>query len=446
MSLLVLMSVSGSICTVFSLLLKKAEGQFFHPGWQDVLLKMALSLYLIPCPLALIAKRFWNEAQNRAVASGMADIRISPERASVLVHKNGAVGNRGFWIFALITVVALFMMLFRLWREIAGYISGRRALMSLDVDIAEQELEGLREKVGLKRSVQIFEASFPGSAFTMGYFHPVIMIPEKLGKGQRDVVLLHEMYHIKRNDIVFKFLVTVAVCIHWFNPLIYVLPELFNRNCELNCDELVIRHLSPEERMLYGREIFRQALLVKEERNMFAGFCGNRTKKGLTKERVENIMRENRKKCSRKAKFAMGVLTSMIWIVSSVPVFAYDGVTVLRIEGDEELIRERCEDFFNKDILATTNGNFMFEQEDMDIRFDQQFTDENGNIYEVDKNAGGRAGCTHSSLISGTYQEHVKNSSGGCVLKSYNANRCNGCGSMFLGSLISKTEYAVCPH
>lgn len=198
--------------------------------------------------------------------------------------------------------------------------------------------------------------------------------------------------------------------------------------------------------MLYGREIFRQALLVKEERNMFAGFCGNRTKKGLTKERVENIMRENRKKCSRKAKFAMGVLTSMIWIVSSVPVFAYDGVTVLRIEGDEELIRERCEDFFNKDILATTNGNFMFEQEDMDIRFDQQFTDENGNIYEVDKNAGGRAGCTHSSLISGTYQEHVKNSSGGCVLKSYNANRCNGCGSMFLGSLISKTEYAVCPH
>ena len=49
----------------------------------------------------------------------------------------------------------------------------------------------------------------------------------------------------------------------------------------------------------------------------------------------------------------------MIWIVSSVPVFAYDGVTVLRIEGDEELIRERCEDFFNKDILATTNGNFM---------------------------------------------------------------------------------------
>lgn len=69
----------------------------------------------------------------------------------------------------------------------------------------------------------------------------------------------------------------------------YFLPEIFNRNCELNCDEMVIKNLSGEERMLYGREIFRQVLLVKEERNMFAGVGGNRTKKSLTKERVENI-------------------------------------------------------------------------------------------------------------------------------------------------------------
>lgn len=430
--------------------LQKTAEKFSLYKWQDVLFKTAIVLYLIPCPLGLWARRFWEEAERRTTASGFTDVRISPGRACVLLNDQGGTVNRGFWVFLAIAVVFLIVILARLFKEISKYLSMKSAMMSAEdyreADIEEEELKGLKEKIRLRRIVRIYESSFSGNAFTMGYFRPVIIIPENLEKQQRDIVLLHEMYHIKRNDILFKFLATAAVCIHWFNPLIYFLPGIFNRNCELNCDEMVIQNLSREERMLYGREIFRQALLVKEERNMFAGFCGNRTKKGLTKERVENIMRENGKKCSRKAKFAMGVLTSMIWIVSSVPVFAYDGVTVLRLKGDEELIREECEGFFDNEIFISMNGNILFEEEDVDIRFEEQFVDEDGNIYEVDLNAGERAGCTHPTLVSGTYQKHEKNSSGGCVLKSYNANRCNGCGSMFLGSLISESKYIVCPH
>ncbi len=450
MSLLVLMSVSGSIFMLSGVCLQKTAEKFSLYKWQDVLFKTAIVLYLIPCPLGLWARRFWEEAERRTTASGFTDVRISPGRACVLLNDQGGTVNRGFWVFLTIAVVFLIVILARLFKEISKYLSMKSAMMSAEdyreADIEEEELKGLKEKIRLRRIVRIYESSFSGNAFTMGYFRPVIIIPENLEKQQRDIVLLHEMYHIKRNDILFKFLATAAVCIHWFNPLIYFLPGIFNRNCELNCDEMVIQNLSREERMLYGREIFRQALLVKEERNMFAGFCGNRTKKGLTKERVENIMRENGKKCSRKAKFAMGVLTSMIWIVSSVPVFAYDGVTVLRLKGDEELIREECEGFFDNEIFISMNGNILFEEEDVDIRFEEQFVDEDGNIYEVDLNAGERAGCTHPTLVSGTYQKHEKNSSGGCVLKSYNANRCNGCGSMFLGSLISESKYTVCPH
>lgn len=450
MSLLVLMSVSGSIFMLSGVCLQKTAEKFSLYKWQDVLFKTAIVLYLIPCPLGLWARRFWEEAERRTTASGFTDVRISPGRASVLLNDQGGTVNRGFWVFLAIAVVFLIVILARLFKEISKYLSMKSAMMSAEdyreADIEEEELKGLKEKIRLRRIVRIYESSFSGNAFTMGYFRPVIIIPENLEKQQRDIVLLHEMYHIKRNDILFKFLATAAVCIHWFNPLIYFLPGIFNRNCELNCDEMVIQNLSWEERMLYGREIFRQALLVKEERNMFAGFCGNRTKKGLTKERVENIMRENRKKCSRKAKFAMGVLTSMIWIVSSVPVFAYDRVTVLRLKGDEELIREECEGFFDNEIFISMNGNILFEEEDVDIRFEEQFVDEDGNIYEVDLNAGERAGCTHPTLVSGTYQKHEKNSSGGCVVKKYNANHCSGCGSVFLGSFISKTEYAVCPH
>ena len=74
MNLVILMSVSGSICMVFSILLQNARRRFSLYKWQDLLLKTALILYLVPCPLALAARRFWEEAQKRA-AGRLPDIR-----------------------------------------------------------------------------------------------------------------------------------------------------------------------------------------------------------------------------------------------------------------------------------------------------------------------------------------------------------------------------------
>lgn len=452
MSLIIFMSVSGSICMVSSMLLQRAERRFSLYKWQDLLLKMALFLYLVPCPLALAARRFWEDAQKRATG-GLPDIRVSPYRASVLVSNDYRITvNRGFWVFVAATAIALAVILFRLFREVGGYLSGKKAVMSADVyrkaDIAEGELEELKEKVRLRRNIQIYEISFPGGAFTVGYFHPVIMIPENLGRQQRDIVLLHEMYHIKRNDVLFKFLSAAAVCIHWYNPLIYLLPGLVNRDCELNCDERVIGNLSREERLLYGREIYRQGALAQEEMDVLVRLSGDRTltKTSLIGERVKNIMKENRRNISRTAKCLMGVLTLVILIISSVPVFAYDGVTVVGIYGEEEVVREQSEGFLGSDIIFTADDSLLLEMGDTEIRFEQQFVDGEGNIYEVDLDESARAGCTHPTLVSGTYQKHEKNNSGGCVVKAYSSKRCADCGYVFLGDFISETKYAKCPH
>lgn len=453
MSLIILMSVSGSLCMVSSMLLQRAERRFSLYKWQDLLLKMALFLYLVPCPLALMVRRLWENEQRWAVGTGLRDIRISPSRAAVLVSNDYRITvNRGFWVFVAATAIALAVILFRLFREVGGYLSGKKAVMSADVyrkaDIAERELDELKEKVRLRRNIQIYEISFPGGAFTVGYFHPVIMIPENLERQQRDIVLLHEMYHIKRNDIMFKFLAAAAVCIHWFNPLIYLLPGLVNRNCELNCDERVIRNLSQEEKLLYGREIYRQGALAQEERDVLVRLSGDRTltKTSLIGERVKNIMKESRRDISRTAKCLMGVLTLVILIISSVPVFAYDGVAVVDISGKEEMMQKQAEKFPDSDILFTTNDSYLFETENIEIRYDRQFVDEDGNIYEVDLNEDGRAGCTHPTLLSGTYNVHKKNSTGGCTVETYAANWCSECGKTFIGDFISEARYAKCPH
>lgn len=430
----------------FGIVLKKTAGRFFMYRWQDVLIKMALFLYLIPSPPALIARLLWENMRARATESGMNDVSIVHKRAAVLRYSHVIDVNRGFRIYMSVTIIFVCVMLFLLIKKVFGYVSEKKTIMSMDIcrkaDIPENELKELKRMVYLKRDVQIFMTSLPG-AFTIGYVHPVIMIPESLQGDKRDIVLMHEMYHVKRNDILYGFLIFTVICIHWFNPLVYFLPMLFNRSCELNCDEMVLRHLSAKQRKLYAQEIYLQSEAVESEGSISAKFGGYA---GLTKERVVNIMQEKKENGSGKKKYWAGILTFMVWIISSLPVCAYERVKILEIDGNEKVVREACENFIDSDILVTTNGNIIFETENTEIRFEEQFIDEDGNIYKVGLNESERAGCTHSILVSGTFQKHEKNSSGGCVVKTYNADCCKACGKVFLGDLISEFKYTKCPH
>ena len=72
-------------------------------------------------------------------------------------------------------------------------------------------------------------------------------------------VFLHELTHIRRMDGVYKWLVEAAVCLHWFNPAVYVLQKEVSRACELSCDEEVIRRMDGRNKHLYG-EILLTAL------------------------------------------------------------------------------------------------------------------------------------------------------------------------------------------
>lgn len=447
MKLLFLMSVSGSICMICGILPQKALRRFFLYRWQELILKTALFLFLIPCPPALLARRYLEYARGRATVSRMPDIHIMPGRASVLLHDQRIIVNRGFQIYMLGSAILAAMMLFLLFRKLSGYLSEKRSVMAAGVyrraDIPAGEMKALKEKVRLRRNIQVYTAPFPGGALTMGLFHPVIIIPEDLRGEQRDIVLLHEMYHIRRNDIVFRFLMMAAICMHWFNPLIYCLRRALYRACEINCDERVLGHLSEDQRKLYAREIILQSEAVQKERDVFVKLGGH---KSLTKERVEMIMTINKKRFGKTAKRLAGAAALAIWFFSSLPVFAYDGVTVLKIGGEIEDTQKEYESFYDSEILVSTNGTQIHEPIDMDIRFEQQFVDGDGNIYKVNLEENGRAGCTHPVLTSGEYQIHKKDGKGGCITTVYAAKRCEECGQVFTGEYISELKYAKCPH
>ncbi|MCD8069464.1 MAG: M56 family metallopeptidase, partial [Lachnospiraceae bacterium] len=89
----------------------------------------------------------------------------------------------------------------------------------------------------------IYRLAGGGTPFVYGLFRPRIYMPEGLSNEERRYMLLHEQIHIRRGDQIFRFLGCVALCLHWFNPLVWLAFFLSARDMELSCDEAVLRKL-----------------------------------------------------------------------------------------------------------------------------------------------------------------------------------------------------------
>lgn len=81
------------------------------------------------------------------------------------------------------------------------------------------------------------------SPFVMGLFRPKIYLPSSLGEQEQSYILMHEQHHIRRCDHIVKVLAFIALCIHWFNPLVWLAFILAGRDMEMSCDEAVVRKM-----------------------------------------------------------------------------------------------------------------------------------------------------------------------------------------------------------
>lgn len=140
----------------------------------------------------------------------------------------------------------------------------------------------------LKRRLELRQSDKISAPLTYGIFHPVILLPKKTdweNKKQLDYVLYHEFTHIRRFDLVAKLVMIVALCLHWFNPLVWAMYFFFNRDLELSCDECVVQHFE-EAKASYARTL----ISMEERRNYSTPLC-NHFSKNAIEERITSIMK-----------------------------------------------------------------------------------------------------------------------------------------------------------
>ncbi len=147
-----------------------------------------------------------------------------------------------------------------------------------------------RRHIHIRRRISLRESDRIHSPLTYGVLKPTILLPagvsDSLSEKETIFILTHEMIHIKRFDIIWKFILTLAVCVHWFNPLVWIMYLLANQDIEMSCDETSIGLLGRTSRREYAMTLVRFAEIGTITPGPLACFSEN-----SLKERVTSVMK-----------------------------------------------------------------------------------------------------------------------------------------------------------
>lgn len=316
MSLLQMSAAGGVMILVITVIralaMNRVPKKTFLALWAAALLRLllpvslpsALSIYSLLGPKPSPAGEALPAAALPALPSGQTAVLPQTDAAPAQTISVWSI----VWLAGLVLCAAFFA---------AAYCSCRREFrMSLPVDNDATrrwlQTHPLRRKLSIRQSDQI------SSPLTFGVLHPVILMPKKTdwsdGTAQQ-YVLEHEFVHIRRFDAVSKLLLIAAACIHWFNPLAWVMYVLANRDLELSCDETVVRHFGSGTRAAYANIL----ICMEEARSGFAPLC-NHFSRNAIEERITAIMK------TRKLTI-LSLLLAALLVAGTVTVFATSAKT-----------------------------------------------------------------------------------------------------------------------
>lgn len=163
-----------------------------------------------------------------------------------------------------------------------------------DENIKDIISEAIRESENDSNKVRIYENSKTATPFVMGIFRQSIILPKECANLSRlKLILLHECFHVKRRDTMYKYIMLIANCFLWFNPLAYFIRYVSYQDIEISCDESVVKGKSKEERLEYGEFLIDSARNLKAKDSAFNTYWNS--SKRILKHRIEAVVNENRK-------------------------------------------------------------------------------------------------------------------------------------------------------
>lgn len=180
-----------------------------------------------------------------------------------------------------------------------------------------------------RRRISVRQSDRVMTPLTYGIFRPVILLPKQTDWQNEEglaYILLHEYVHICRMDTVTKLLAVSALCVHWFNPFVWVMYVLLNRDLELSCDEKVVRLSGGTQKAAYARVLIDMAARQSGLMPLGSHFGQN-----VVEERIDAIMKW------KKNSFCKKIVSGAVFVGLAVVFTASILTTKVNAKDDKKI-------------------------------------------------------------------------------------------------------------
>ena len=116
-----------------------------------------------------------------------------------------------------------------------------------------------RRFLGRRGRVRIYAAGSISSPCLAGLIPAVYLTEDVVQSDAAELILRHELTHLRHLDPLWSFCRAAAVTVYWWNPFVWLAALISGRDAELACDEAVAAKLAPAQRVAYARAILAQA-------------------------------------------------------------------------------------------------------------------------------------------------------------------------------------------
>lgn len=239
-------------------------------------------------------------------------------------------------------LVVLFVLLFR---YIYAIVHTQRLRIAKPAGTSEWQLfvDDMALRFFIARKVWIQVTDLVDVPATIGYIKPIILLPiasvNHLSVSQVEAIIMHELSHIKRHDYLINLLVSFIETILFFNPFTYLLSRQIRKECELCCDDAVLKHQQDPGQYAYA------LLLLEKNRQQFALAMAATGTEGLLLGRVKRILKQPEQKVKYRQRLIALVMVAVLIMGLSVlsparketPILATESSSVA--QGPTQFIR-----------------------------------------------------------------------------------------------------------
>lgn len=247
--IILILSITGTVTALLLIILKPFTSKHFSAKWQYYIWIIALCALAFPLPVKT------HKSQPLLTPPAFLMPAAYDGAVSINEENNAEADNKKkpdikdalslAWAFGFVIYLASALISYRRF-----ILKKNRLSRRTDIDISKTAW-----KIGVKKLPEVRICADNSSPMLIGVVRPVIYLPDRNLKECMEQVLLHELMHYKRRDLLYKWIALIINAIHWFNPIVYIVTANINEFCEISCDIAVTENMSADEKKKYMRTI-----------------------------------------------------------------------------------------------------------------------------------------------------------------------------------------------